>query len=61
MPLFGGKFNCQGISKMNGNKAVFFLADCTVVLALYAERFLSFFDDTGLVDDANGVFTGIAL
>jgi hypothetical protein len=48
-----------GVGKVNGNDAVFLLADSTTVLSLHAESFDSFFDETGFVDDADGMFASM--
>jgi hypothetical protein len=49
----------NGVCKMNGHDAIFFLADGAAVLPLYAGRFGAFLDETGFVDDADGVFSGL--
>jgi hypothetical protein len=48
-----------GVGKVNGNDAVFLLADSTTVLSLHAGSFDSFFDKTGFVDDADGMFASM--
>ena len=46
---------------MDGDNAVFLLADSATILALDARRLVSFFNETGFVDDVNGVFSGMFL
>lgn len=49
----------DGVSGMDGDDAIFLLADGAAVLALDAGCFRTFFDKAGLVNDADGVLAGM--
>jgi hypothetical protein len=48
-----------GVGEVNGNDAVFLFADGSTILPLNAWSFRTFFNETCLVDDSDGMFSGM--